>query len=144
MGVAAELRLTEVNKRKILIDTSAWIAFLSYTESRVGNFVEQAIVNEQAVICGVVVAELVQSSKSPKTQAQLDLLFSYIEALPMDETLMLKAGIKLQQLRTEGVSMPVTNALVAAVAKEHDIPLLTLDARFAHLDVELIDTKRMT
>lgn len=52
---------------------------------------------------------------------------------------MLKAGVQLQQLRSQGIEMPVTAARVAQVAIGHGVSVLSLDPSFKHLNVTLVE-----
>jgi predicted nucleic acid-binding protein len=42
-------------------------------------------------------------------------------------------------LRTQGITLPLTDALIATVAKRKAMPVLTVDAHFQHLSVGLVD-----
>jgi hypothetical protein len=66
-------------------------------------------------------------------------LFDNIQTITIDETLMLKAGVQLQQLRSQGIEMPVTAARVAQVAIGHGVSVLSLDPSFKHLNVTLVE-----
>ena len=124
---------------KLIIDTGAWVAFLGIETSAQSDWVAGLIAREQALLCGVIKTELLQTAQDTATQMKLEQLFDHINTLPMDETLMLKAGIKMQQLRSNGIEVPVTSALIAEVAKENKVAVASADKSFAHLDVEWID-----
>lgn len=126
-----------MNKR-ILIDTCGWVDFLRSTEGIIGDYVSQAIEREQAVLCGVVIAELLHGAKGKKEQQKLDFLFSTIEILPTDESCWHDAGIMLQQQRSKGVTLPLTDGLISAIARKYDIPVLTVDKHFQYLPVKRV------
>ncbi len=52
--------------KRILIDTCGWIDFLRSRDGVLGDYVSLAIEREQAVLCGVVIAELLQGTKGKK------------------------------------------------------------------------------
>lgn len=124
--------------RKVLIDTCAWIDFLRSTQGALGDYVEQAIRTETAVLCSVTVAELLQGAKGNKEKQQLDYLLANIECLTVEENDWIKAGMLLQNLREKGVTVPLTDALIAVVAQRHKLPVCTVDKHFQHLSVEVI------
>ena len=122
----------------VLIDTCAWIDFLRYQNGELGNQVAALIENEQAAICGVVVAELLQGSKSEKQKQQIELLINTVTYLEMQEFDWMSAGQLLQELRTQGITLPLTDALIAVIAQRHQVSVLTIDKHFQHLAVKLI------
>ncbi len=124
--------------KKILLDTCAWIDFLRSTEGAMGDFVALAIERDEAVLCGVVITELLQGAKGKKELHQLDFLFSNIETLPIEDFTWTEAGRMLKKLRNKGVTLPLTDALIATVANKHGVPLLTIDKHFQHLPIELV------
>ena len=125
-------------KSKILIDTCGWIDFFRSTESRLGDFVAQAIDDESAVLCSVTAAELLQGAKGKKEKRELDFLLDTVECLAVVEDDWIQAGLLLQGLREKGVTVPLTDALIAVVAKRHGMPVCTVDKHFQHLAVEVV------
>jgi tRNA(fMet)-specific endonuclease VapC len=120
----------------VLIDTSAWIEFLRSKNSGAASVIEAVqrhLELDQARLCGVVQAELLQGIKTPKELDQLQLLF---ETVPLLETLdadWLAAGHLARQLRARGKTVPLTDALIAAVAMRSKAQVLTLDHHFKEL-----------
>ncbi|MCK5725769.1 MAG: PIN domain-containing protein [Thiotrichaceae bacterium] len=123
----------------VLFDTCAWIDFLRYPEGILGDMIAEAIEMDKALLCGVVKAELLQGAKGKKENQQLNLLFSSIESLPCDEALWNEAGLLLQDLRRKGITLPLTDALIAVVARKHRVDIVTLDKHFQHLPVNVIN-----
>lgn len=126
-------------KSKVLIDTCGWIDFLRSTEGRLGDFVAQAIDDESAVLCSVTASELLQGAKGKKEKRELDYLLESIECLAVVEDDWIQAGVLLQGLREKGVTVPITDALIAVVAQRHGLPVCTVDKHFKHLEMETID-----
>ncbi len=67
----------------MLIDTSAWIDFLRGRAGALGDAVERALSHDTALMCGVVIAELLQGAKGKKEKQQLGFLFANVECLPV-------------------------------------------------------------
>ena len=122
---------------KVLIDTCGWVDFLRPGASSLGDRVEQALSEDAALLCSVTVAELLQGVKNKKEKQQLESLFAHVERLAVEDEDWTTAGHALQALRTKGIQLPLTDALIAAVARRHGVPVLTVDAHFKHLGVEL-------
>ena len=123
---------------KIIIDTCGWIDFLRNSKGHLGDQVENAIVADDAVICMVSIAELLQGVKNAKQQKQLDLLFEHIEVLEITKENWFEAGKLTQQLRRKGVTTSLTDSLIASVAIAHNMPVLTIDTDFQHFPISLI------
>jgi len=97
----------------------------------------------QAVICGAVVAELLRGVKGARELRQLRSLLDAIPRLETTEQDWVDAGNLLLGLREKGVTLPrtdaVTDALIATIAKRNGIAVLTADAHFRHLGVEVFE-----
>ena len=124
---------------KVLIDTCAWIDFLRSKEGVLGNSVANLIESNQALLCGVVMTELLQGVKGSKEKQQLEFLFSGIEILDINRKDWLDAGLCLQNLRSRGITVPVTDALIATLAQRNSVSILTIDKHFDYLSVRLIN-----
>lgn len=124
----------------VLIDTCAWIEFLRAKDNVLGNLVALAIKNDEARLCGVVIAELLQGCKNQKQLNQLEKLFSTIELLATKEKDWKSCGQQMQFLRKKGITVPLTDALIATIAKRCSLPILTIDRHFNYLSVDLIAT----
>jgi predicted nucleic acid-binding protein len=124
---------------KILIDTCAWVAFLRSGQGALAARVAQALSDDTAMLCGVTITELLQGAKGTKEKEQLDFLFANVPCVPIEPSDWVAAGHRLQALRTQGITLPLTDALIATIAKRQGVPVLTIDAHFQHLSVALID-----
>ncbi len=123
--------------QQLLIDTCGWVDFLRARDGALGDKVEQALADDTALFCSVTVAELLQGVKGNKEKQQLEFLFANVERLPVEDSDWTAAGNSLQALRAKGIQLPLTDALIAAVARRHGVPVLTVDAHFRHLGVQL-------
>jgi tRNA(fMet)-specific endonuclease VapC len=130
MGAAAKVALISA----VLVDTCAWIDFLRNTQGDLGDQVAQLIATGRARLCGVVAAELLQGIKTTKEADQLRLLIDRLPNLATHEADWLLAGNKLQSLRAKGITLPLTDALIWAVAQRHGVAVLTVDKHFAYLE----------
>jgi predicted nucleic acid-binding protein len=124
-------------KSPLLVDTSAWIDFFRGRQSAVTDMVQLALQLGLARLCGPVKAELLQGAKGRLEKQRLGLIFEAVENLDTDEADWETAGANLQALRESGVTLPLTDALIAAIAIRHKAQVLTLDHHFSHLKVTL-------
>ncbi len=122
---------------RVMIDTCGWVDFLCARDGSLGDQVESAMADDRACLCSVSVAELLQGIKNQKEQRQLELLFDNVILLPVEPEDWVSAGRSLQQLRSQGFQIPLTDGLIAAVALRLGLPVLTVDAHFGKLGVML-------
>ena len=121
----------------VLVDSCAWIDFLRYQEGELGNQVAVLIENKQVAITGVIIAELLQGVKTEKQQQQINFLINSVTSFPTQEIDWINAGLLLQKLRSQGITLPLTDALIAVIAQRFQVKVLTIDKHFHHLAVEL-------
>lgn len=122
---------------QVLIDTCGWVDFLRARDGILGDQVESAMVHDSACLCSVSVAELLLGVKGLKEKKQLELMFASVTLLHVEPADWYSAGQSLQALRGKGFHIPLTDALIAAVAIRHNLPVLTVDKHFARLGVTL-------
>jgi predicted nucleic acid-binding protein len=85
---------------------------------------------EEAVVCGVTKAELLQGIRTPHERVQLMKLISPFPILEIPESVWELTGDLLSQLRAAGTPIPFPDVIQAAVAVEYEIPLWTKDSHF--------------
>ena len=122
----------------VLIDTSAWIDFLRSSKGKTGDLVAGLIRSDTARITGPIIAELLHGVRSKKEIAQLNLLLDTIPCLEITWDDWRTTGNSLRTLREKGLTIPLTDVLIATVARKNRIAVLTLDKHFFHLSVELL------
>ena len=123
---------------ELLIDTCGWIDFLRPGGGALADQVERALADDLAWMCSVSQAELLQGVKGRNEQRQLELLFDNVTLIDVEPADWLSAGLALQLLRGKGFHIPLTDALIAAVAIRRGLRVLTSDAHFAKLGVVLV------
>jgi predicted nucleic acid-binding protein len=122
----------------VLIDTSAWIDFLRSSKGKTGDLVAGLIRSDKARITGPVIAELLHGIRNKKEVAQLDLLLETIPCQDITRDDWQTTGNTLRKLRKKGLTIPLTDVLIATVAQNNRMAVLTLDKHFLHLPVECL------
>jgi predicted nucleic acid-binding protein len=123
---------------RVLVDTCGWVDFLRSRAGALGDLVERALADDLACLCSVSVAELLQGVKGIKEKRQLDMLIDSVRLLNVEPGDWVSAGLALQNTRSKGFQIPLTDALVAAVAIRHGLPVMTIDKHFAQLGVAVV------
>jgi predicted nucleic acid-binding protein len=122
----------------VLIDTSAWIDFFRDTGGAAGDLVAELIRLDQAYLTGPVMAELLHGARGNRETKELDAVFATIPILDVSHEDWIKTGTTLHALRKKGLSIPLTDVLIASVALRNKLTVLTLDKHFQHLPVECV------
>jgi predicted nucleic acid-binding protein len=116
---------------EVLIDTSAWIAFFRGHEP-LASRVDAALADGSAAVCGMIELEVLQNVR-PGEEDVRSLMRSTLR-LRTDEADYREAGERLAGLRRRGVTLPVTDGLIAQVALRYQLPLLEFDKHFEHIE----------
>ncbi|MCX5811157.1 MAG: PIN domain-containing protein [Proteobacteria bacterium] len=114
---------------KILADTSVWIEFFN-TESDAGNMLESLISTDSVAICGIVLFELMQGIKSETEKSTILDAISELPYIEMNSNLWQKSAALSASLRKKGITLPLSDIFIAAIALEHNLLIFTLDKHF--------------
>jgi predicted nucleic acid-binding protein len=115
----------------VLVDTSVWIDFFQSPNSAAAENLSRLIVgHNQVVLCGVVLQEVLQGIRGKRNfelvQERL-LRFPFVDA---DRETWLQAANLYRLLRTKGITVPTTDATIAALAIQHNLLLFSRDRHF--------------
>lgn len=122
-----------------VVDTSVWVSFLRWGADAASDELGRLIRHHRAVLVGPVLAELLQGLRTRGQERLLKKLFTVLPYLEANRADWQTAGASLRELRGRGITVPLTDAVIAAVARRHGLPVLTLDPHFAHLPVERVE-----
>jgi predicted nucleic acid-binding protein len=125
--------LTSPADRPVLVDTSYWIEYFNRPGTEKASVVRDLIRGDGAALTGVILAELLQGAR---TQQELSELRSALGAVDRVETtgeVYARAGKLGFDLRRLGVTVPITDCVIAAAAESIGGLVLTLDGHFEEL-----------
>jgi predicted nucleic acid-binding protein len=128
-----------LRSKGILPDTCAWIDYFRPGEAPLGERLETALAAGVVYVCGPVLCELVQGAKSDKEQATLIHVMAALPFLEMTEKLWIQAGKLSAALRREGKTVPFSDILIATLALDHDLVILTADEHFRIIPGVVVD-----
>lgn len=124
--------MLKLQKQKMIVDTSIWIEYFK-NRPEVVKIIEDGLMNNRIFIIGPSISELLQGVKS---EEEYDKLVNCIEAVPYlqaDVTDWKKAGSISFQLRKKGITIPLTDVIISAVAVNNEAEVYTLDQHFAQI-----------
>ena len=123
---------------KVLADTGVWIAFFrpqkSEVQRRLADVLEQLILEDRVVLCGVVELELLQGVREEE-RPSLEASLSALEFIPTTRADFQRAGELLGTLRRRGITIPTTDGLITAQCLHRDLTLLENDKHFSETGV---------
>ncbi len=114
----------------VLPDTCAWIDFFAGKTTAVANLVAVALRNATVFTCGPVLSELLQGTRGDRDrQSVLDAhrALEYAEATP---AVWVRTGVLAADLRRSGTTVPLSDLLIAAIAIEQRLEIITADSHF--------------
>jgi predicted nucleic acid-binding protein len=109
-----------------------WIEYFNREDSPHSSAVQSLIMTDSAVLAGPILFELNQGAR---TTSERELLTEVLDALPfveIDKSLWVQSGRLSADLRKKGATIPMTDCLIAALAKRHRYKIATLDRHFDH------------
>lgn len=122
-----------MDEPRILVDTSAWVEALRGRRREMTEAVLDQLNRDRVVTCDVVVAELRVGLREQERARVLGLLDAVprvgVDASDWDE-----AGDLGARLRARGVTLPLTDLLIARVCLRHGFELLASDDHFRSVD----------
>jgi predicted nucleic acid-binding protein len=114
----------------ILIDTSAWVEFLRDTGSPACERVDELLAGDIA-ICDPVRMEVLAGARSEAHLADLRGLLARATVLPTTPGHYEQAAALYRRARSSGLTVRrLVDCLIAAVAIDHDVPVLHADRDF--------------
>jgi predicted nucleic acid-binding protein len=121
----------------VLVDSCVWIDFLRGKGDEVCDVLERLLEAEQVTLTGPVVAEVLQGVRHRRKSTKVEELFGalpYCEATRGDWEDAARWSFGLLR---RGVTVPLSDQLIAAVARRLKLFVLTTDEHFEHLGVKL-------
>ncbi len=113
-----------------LVDTSLWVEFLRGEKTAIRKRLETLLDENRAVVAGIILAELLTGIRKEKDRHFLEECFLGLPCLESTTEMFSLAGTMGASLRKKGITLPLSDLLVAALAKKHGLTVLTLDHHF--------------
>jgi predicted nucleic acid-binding protein len=117
----------------VLIDTSAWIEFLRGTDSPACNQVDN-LLDSSIATCDPIRMEILAGATSEENLSDLRALLARATTVPVGPEHYDMGATLYRRARARGLTVrSTTDCLIAAIAIDHGIPLLTADRDFRSL-----------
>ncbi len=113
--------------KKILVDTSIWIEYFKGVKSVIEIIHDRNYLN---FIIGPVITELIQGIKSQKEKDRFTMCINALPKLQISDDDWVSAGNIGNSLRMKGITVPLLDLIIFAVAIKNNCSLFTLDRHF--------------
>jgi predicted nucleic acid-binding protein len=116
----------------VLVDTSVWIEFFRRSGTDTARTISGLLEARRVVICGPVIAELIQGIRTEKERSAV---LGDLDALPYvepDRDDWIAVGWIQNELLKKGITVPLTDALIARLCIRYDFSIYSFDKHFRH------------
>ncbi len=117
----------------VLVDTSYWIEYFNRPGLAEADEVETLVRDDRAAVTGLVLAELLQGARTEEDILELRSGLAAVTWVEASVETYGRAGRLGYELRRRGVTVPITDCVIAAAAESIGGRLLTLDGHFEEL-----------
>lgn len=118
-------------KTGYFVDTSVWIPYFREGGSDLGDLIDELIDEGRVHINGVVLAELLTGARTRAELERLAAALAGLRSLPSGRSSFESAGRNGFALKRKGVSVPLSDILIATDCVDHDLVLIEADRHYA-------------
>jgi predicted nucleic acid-binding protein len=122
-----------MSAERILIDTSVWIEYFRDESSTVADKVDQILSEDNVFVPKIVIAELMQSSKSEKELSVIRDFLDAFQIIDQKEDSWIKAGKLAYDLKKRGKTIHLLDCYIAVIVKEFNCKVFTLNRHFTEI-----------
>jgi predicted nucleic acid-binding protein len=114
----------------VIADTSVWIPFFNRPQSAEKRELDTLLDADRIVLVGVVLAELIQGCRTLSEAQSITSKLAGLHFLDTRMTTWKRSGELAFALRRRGLTLPLSDLVIAALALEHQHAVYTLDPHF--------------
>lgn len=115
---------------RILIDTSVWIDYFRGRDDQFAEKVDEVLTFSDVHVPRVVIAELLQGSKSEKEIAVIEEFIGAFNIIDQTDNTWLKAGRLSFSMKRKGITVSIVDCYIAVIASENNCKIFSLDEHF--------------
>ena len=114
----------------VLIDTSIWVEYLRGNNKEIVESVKGLIRMRRVLFCGIVLSELIAGVRTKKSRDTLKETLDALDYAEVSKDTWLLAGEMSGGLKHQGISIPLSDLILASLAIESKSELYTIDKHF--------------
>ena len=119
-----------MSERLVLVDSSAWIRYLSDRGSAYAHSIGKLLADHRVAINPVIRVEVLTGAKDESQYAQLEDAFGGLHALDLTDSIWRRAERLRFELRRAGHWVPVPDTIIACCSIVYNCELLHADRHF--------------
>jgi len=114
----------------VIVDTCVWIAFFRSAVDPLSKQVHQLLRSGSIAMVGMVLAEILQGIKSEKEARLVNERLNSLPYVEATRSTWEKAGTISGALRRNGITLPLSDLIIGALAIENGLAVFTIDPHF--------------
>ena len=126
---------------KYMIDSSVWIDYFKEKNSEFTPFIRDLMEKDLVYINGIICTEILKGAKSEKNYRSLNNSLNGLHFLEIDRDLFDAISSAAFKLRRKGITVPLTDLVIAIQCVENNLVLIEKDKHFEfirkHYDLKL-------
>jgi predicted nucleic acid-binding protein len=122
-----------VSDKRVLIDTSVWIAYFKNSQKQLTVKVDDLLVYAHVYVPKVVIAELIQGAKTEKEIAVIEEFADAFTVVDQGTDTWVNAGRLSFTMKKKGITVHIIDCYIAVLANEHDCSIFSLDEHFNNI-----------
>jgi predicted nucleic acid-binding protein len=126
---------------KYMIDSSLWINYFRYNNHEYTPLIKELIEKDQVYINGIIQIELLKGAKSQRDYRSVRNMLNGLHFLEVNKELFDSISEAAFKLRKNGVTVPLTDLIIAIQCIENGLTLIEDDHHFEfirdHFDLKL-------
>jgi predicted nucleic acid-binding protein len=119
------------------VDSSVWIPYFREGQSTHGDLLDALIEDNRVHINGIVLTELLIGARNPAEIDRLSSALAGLKLIPGDRASFESAGRNGYALRKKGVSVPLSDVIIATDCIYHNLVLIDADKHYAVIAAHL-------
>jgi len=124
-------------KPEYFVDTSVWISYFRDGDANYGDLIDALVDENRVHINGIVLVELLTGARNPAEFDRLSLALAGLKFVPSDRTSFRSAGRNGYLLKKKGISVSLSDMIIATDCMDHDLVLIESDKHFANISDHL-------
>ncbi len=124
----------------VLVDTCIWLDYLNKNQSKETDILDLLLQENKVYIADIIKAEIISGSKNNKEYNELCILFLDFPKLEPDNQLWDKISYARFNLKRQGLSIAIPDLMIAVLAEQYSVPILTNDKHFLQIQ-KVLDFK---
>ena len=118
----------------IIVDTCVWNEFFREPESEFTFHLKGLLRERKVIMVGMVMAEILQGVKAPKEANLVEQSLAKLRYLEITRDIWVTAGEISASLRGTGITVPLSDLIIAAIALSGNHEIFTIDPHFNKID----------